>query len=310
MSPSSYIYDGVQLPCLRGFKPTCTVQENSPTATNDCDGDDTLEESLLCVFQNPSLSLVLGELRLVGRNLIEVPPEVASLPGLHTLDLSHNHLSTLPVTLVCAPTLRNLQLNCNNLSLQPVPPWFQHLTRCSKLNLQENPMGAQFDIALPGSPKALQRLKVVNLGDCSLSSLPACFLTLRDLHTLHLSNKDDQETAKKEKKQRRTSQAEYRGCKNLLTLPPLDALVGLVRLEVVGCSLSYLPSLASLTSLNLLVASSNKLTTLPDLPTSLTVLSVEENNLLLLPSLGHLIKLAHIIVSHNAISDIRYWSCK
>ena len=295
MSPSSCTYGGIQLPC--GLQPTCQVQDNCAGESNS---DHSFEESLLCPFQNPTLSLVLGEVRLSNRNLTEVPPEVAALRGLHTLDLSHNRLTTLPPTLVSAPTLRDLKLNSNNLSLQPVPTWFQHLQCCSKLNLERNPLGARFDI-IPG--RALRRLKVLNMGDCSLSSLPKCFLSLRDLHTLHLSNREDEETAKKN--QRRANQVDYRGCKNLLTLPPLDALVGLVRLEVVGCCLSHLPSLASLPSLKILMASSNKLTTLPELPAALTLLSVEENNLLLLPYLAHLHKLAHIIASHNAISDIR-----
>jgi len=299
MSPSSYTYGigGLQLPC--GLKPTCQVQDNCAGESNR--EDDAFEGSLLFLFQNPKLPLVLGEVRLVSRNLTEVPPEVSSLRGLHTLDLSNNHLTTLPSTLLSAPTLRELNLKSNNLSLQPVPLWFQHLSCCSKLNLQENPLGGQFHI-VPG--RALQRLKVLNLGDCSLSTLPLCFLSLRDLHTLHLSNREDRETAKQKKNQWRATQAHYRGCENLLTLPPLDALAGLVRLEVVGCSLSHLPSLASLPSLKLLVASSNKLTTLPDFPTALTVLSVEANDLLLLPSFAHLTKLAHIIASHNAISDI------
>jgi len=299
MSPSSYTYGGVQISYPSGLKPAC--QDNFASENNN--SDDAFEESSLCVYQNPTPPWVLSEVRLVGQNLTEVPPEISSLQGLHTLDLTHNHLTTLPSTMASATTLRELKLEGNNLSLQPVPPWFQHLSCCSRLNLQENPLGARFDITL-GSSRALQRLKVVNLGDCSLSSIPSCFLNLRDLHTLHLSNRGEQETAMKEKNQRRATQANYRGSKNLLTLPSLDSLVGLARLEVVGCSLSHLPSLASLPSLRLLLASSNKLTTLPDLPTSLTALSVEKNNLLLLPSLSHLPKLAHIIASHNAISDI------
>ena len=309
MSPSSYTYGGVQVSCSNGLK--LNYQDNSAAedvTNNNYNSDDTFEESSLCLFQNPTFPWVLGDVRLAGQNLTEVPPEVSSLQGLHTLDLSHNHLTTLPPTLASATTLRELTLGGNNLSLQPVPPWFQHLSCCSRLNLQENPLGARFDI-IPGSSRALQRLKVVNIGDCSLSSIPLCFLNLKDLHTLHLSNRGEQETATKEKNQRCATQADFRGSKNLLTLPSLDSLVGLVRLEVVGCSLSHLPSLASLPSLKLLVASSNKLTTLPDLPTSLTVLSVEKNNLLLLPSLSHLPKLAHVIASHNAISDIRFWSC-
>ena len=89
MSPSSFTYGGVQLP--HGLKP-CQVRDN---CADEPYRVDTFEESSLRLFQNPTLRLVrLGEVRLVSRNLTEVPPEIASLPGLHTLDLSHNHLTT------------------------------------------------------------------------------------------------------------------------------------------------------------------------------------------------------------------------
>ena len=80
MSPSSYTYGGVQISCPSGLKPVC--QANFAGENND--SDDAFEESSLCVYQNPTPPWVLGEVRLVGQNLTEVPPEVSSLEGLHT----------------------------------------------------------------------------------------------------------------------------------------------------------------------------------------------------------------------------------
>ena len=309
MSPSSCTYGSVQIPPRNCVKPVCHNKLLSWCADQNVlekkkPNDDSSRAASLHLFQNPSLPLMVGEVRLVGRNLTEVPPGLSSVTGLHTLDLSHNKLTTLPLTMASAPTLRELKLECNDLALHPAPPWLKLLFCCSRFSLQENPLSAGFDI-ISSNSRTLQRLKIVNIGNCSLSSIPNCFLNLRDLHSLCLSNRE-QDTATKEKNHMRASRTSYRSRLNFLTLPPVDALVGLVRLEVAGCSLSHLPSLVNLPSLALLVASSNKLTTLPDLPISLTILSVQKNNLLLLPSFSNLPKLAHVIASHNAISCIRY----
>ena len=107
---------------------------------------------------------------------------------------------------------------------------------------------------------------------------------MKDLRHLNLSSENIPEN-----KTRLVSQISKHQSMNLLTLPSLDPLQGLVKLELVGTSLTSLPSTSSLVNLRILDCTRNCVSSLPSLPPSLVLLNVSHNSLYVLPSLSNLV---------------------
>ncbi len=77
-----------------------------------------------------------GELDLSGRNLTEIPPEIAHLTSLKSLSLSDNQISEIPEALAYLTSLRFLYLNNNQIS--EIPEALAQLTSLQVLNLNNN----------------------------------------------------------------------------------------------------------------------------------------------------------------------------
>ena len=107
---------------------------------------------------------------------------------------------------------------------------------------------------------------------------------MKDLRHLNLSSENIPEN-----KTQLVSQISKHQSMNLLTLPSLDPLQGLVKLELVGTSLTSLPSTSSLVNLRILDCARNCVSSLPSLPPSLVLLNVSHNSLYVLPSLSNLV---------------------
>ncbi|MEH1815805.1 MAG: leucine-rich repeat domain-containing protein [Nostoc sp.] len=79
-------------------------------------------------------------LKLFGKDLTKLPPEIGQLTNLQTLSLYNNELSSLPPEI---GQLTNLQtLNLYNNELSSLPPEFGQLTNLQTLNLSRNQLSS------------------------------------------------------------------------------------------------------------------------------------------------------------------------
>ena len=196
----------------------------------------------LLSFSLPLFKLTV--LNLSGQNMYELPSLICELPSLEILDVSNNNLTSLPDHLVSVHSLKELELSSNYLYQLPI--WFGELSHCMRLGLGNNPFGP--DVAFPANLGSLcRRLKYIQLNNTGLKGLPAPLLGLKDLRHLKLSNETIPEN-----KTRLVSQTSKHQSLNLLTLPSLEPLQGLVKLEIVGTCLTLLPSTSSLVNLRIL----------------------------------------------------------
>ncbi len=115
-----------------------------------------------------------------GSKLKELPPELAGLKSLDSLDLSHNGLVTLPDWL---PRLTNLQtLNLRHNGLKTLPDGFPQLANLQTLELRNNDLKS-----LPEGFGQLTKLRTLDLRNNDLKSLPEGFGQLTKLQTLDLN---------------------------------------------------------------------------------------------------------------------------
>ncbi|PSN57280.1 Leucine-rich repeat-containing protein 40 [Blattella germanica] len=116
----------------------------------------------------------LTVLNIHNNNLTSIPPELACLSKLTRLNVSHNKLQTLPATFFKLCELRSLQLSHNEL--EEVSDDIGDLVMLENLEL---------DVELL---EGLSHLRVLNLRDNEISSLPDEISTLHLLVRLDLSN--------------------------------------------------------------------------------------------------------------------------
>ena len=106
---------------------------------------------------------------------------MASLTGLRSLDLSHNHLLALPESLGNLTRLEQLILSNNRL--KALPESLGNLTRLMQLMINSNRLES-----LPESFGNLIELRILSLSDNFLKSLPESFGNFTHLGILFLDN--------------------------------------------------------------------------------------------------------------------------
>ncbi|MFM6517448.1 MAG: leucine-rich repeat domain-containing protein, partial [Microcystis panniformis] len=79
-----------------------------------------------------------GKLDLSGRNLTEIPPEIAQLTSLRVLELSSNQIREIPEALAQLTSLQRLYLDNNQI--REIPEALAHLVNLKRLVLQNNPI--------------------------------------------------------------------------------------------------------------------------------------------------------------------------
>ncbi|XP_048739714.2 uncharacterized protein LOC125654015 [Ostrea edulis] len=112
-------------------------------------------------------SISLYERMTVAFNAItEIPPEMPlRIPHLHTLDLSHNLLETLPESFGLQFHIRTLILRNNKL--KSLPQSFVHLVKLEKIDLSNNLLKE-----LPQDIGKMEAIKKVNVSGNKLRQLP------------------------------------------------------------------------------------------------------------------------------------------
>ena len=120
-------------------------------------------------------------LYLRGRYLKTLPPEIAKLTNLTSLDLSDNQLTSLPQEIGELTDLSGLDLSGNQLT--GVPPEFIKLRSLAGFNFSSNQLRT-----IPSEITYLTDLTRLNLSHNQLSSVPPEIANLTKLTTLDLSH--------------------------------------------------------------------------------------------------------------------------
>ncbi|XP_067454161.1 leucine-rich repeat-containing protein 40 isoform X2 [Thunnus thynnus] len=179
----------------------------------------------------------LTKLLLSSNQLTQLSDDIRLLPGLSTLDLHDNQLSSLPSALGELQELQQLRLSHNQLRSLPVEVYT--LKNLRSLTLQQNLLES-----LPEELGQLENLTELDLSNNQLTSLPSTLGRLTCLQKLHL-------------------------CHNKLSCLP-DSLTQLTNVKLLDCSnnqLTDIPaSLSEMLALEQLYLRHNKLRLLPQLP--------------------------------------------
>ncbi|NEQ33180.1 MAG: TIR domain-containing protein [Leptolyngbya sp. SIO4C5] len=243
-----------------------------------------------------------------------LPPEIAQLTNLQTLNISSNRLSSLPPEIAQLTNLQTLNISSNRLS--SLPPEIGQLTSLKELNLGRD-LNFSFNSSrnlnqlsnLPPEIVQLTALQTLNLSSNQLSSLPPKIAQLTALQTLDLSS-NQLSSLPPEIVQLTNLQTFDLSSNQLSSLPPKIAqLTALQTLNLSSNQLSSLPpKIAQLTALQTLNLSSNQLSSLPPKIAQLTALQMLDlrNNQLssLPPEIVQLTNLQSLDLSHNALSGL------
>ncbi|CCH92805.1 Leucine-rich-repeat protein (fragment) [Microcystis aeruginosa PCC 9432] len=122
-----------------------------------------------------------GKLALSGRNLTEIPPEIAQLTSLQSLDLSYNQISEIPEALAQLTSLQYLDLYNNQIS--EIPEALAQLTSLQYLHLSNNQIRE-----IPEALAHLTSLQDLDLSDNQISEIPEALAHLNSLQRLYLYN--------------------------------------------------------------------------------------------------------------------------
>lgn len=223
----------------------------------------------------PELDLSLLYSRAALVPLTHIPVEIQALDWLESLDVSHNHIETLPEWL-CDLNLTSLDVGANPLG--NLPEWMRSLTNLTVLHVWRNNFNS-----IPEWMRELTNLEVLNIGGNKLMSLPRWLCELSNLKEFWI------------------------GSNSLGALPEwLHELRNLTHLNVRRNNLTRLPeSLHDLKDLTELLLDDNELTSLPEWLSnlhSLTSLSVACNKLRVIPEwLVHLPNLEQLSVYRMVI---------
>ncbi|KUJ20721.1 L domain-like protein [Mollisia scopiformis] len=203
----------------------------------------------------------LETLDLHGNVLIALPRGLRRLELLTTLNISNNKLGNDCFEVVSQiPSLRDLKIAGNGLT-GPLDPSVTNLKNLESLDLQRNAL-----ISLPEGLAELVRLRVLNITENSFTSLP--FETLRHLPLTELYAAKNKLTG-------------------TLVYSEVDELSLLQILDVTSNLLTSLDNAGHLRlpALHQLNCSINRLTSLPDMSSwiSLLTLAAEDNNIAAIP---------------------------
>ena len=102
-------------------------------------------------------------------SITRIPPEIPlRLPHLSHLNISHNHVTSLPESFSLLFHLKTLLIQYN--SIQQLPESFVHLVKLERLDLSHNSIQE-----LPENMGEMESLTKLNLCDNQLTSLPLSF---------------------------------------------------------------------------------------------------------------------------------------
>ena len=118
----------------------------------------------------------IGSIKLFDNNFKRVPPSIRHCKNLEHLDLEHNRIKHIPRFIAQLDSLRSLDLNHNRLKLSKSD--VKHASKVKKLSIGGNNIKK-----LPKNIGILQCTNL-NLGKNKLSSLPASFVDLKQVHHL------------------------------------------------------------------------------------------------------------------------------
>ena len=118
----------------------------------------------------------IESIKLFDNNLKRVPPSIRHCKHLEHLDLEHNQIKHIPRYIADLDSLRSLDLNHNRLKLSKSD--IKHASKVKKLSIGGNNIEK-----LPENIGILQCTNL-NLGKNHLSSLPASFADLKQVHHL------------------------------------------------------------------------------------------------------------------------------
>lgn len=120
------------------------------------------------------------ELRLDGRNIDALSPEIGAFTTLEILSITNNHLTALPSAIGQLQQLQELHLSYN--ALQTLPADVAQLEQLQLLDLSDNDL-----VELPPEIGRLANLRVLKLNNnCSLTALPIQLAFLKNLEHLSL----------------------------------------------------------------------------------------------------------------------------
>ncbi|REJ60675.1 MAG: GTP-binding protein [Microcystis aeruginosa DA14] len=119
-----------------------------------------------------------GKLDLSGRNLTEIPPEIAQLTSLQELNLSINQIREIPEAFAHLTSLQFLFLYNNQI--REIPEALAQLTSLQRLYLSNN--------QIREIPDHLTSLQYLYLSDNQISEIPKALAQLTSLQDLGLSN--------------------------------------------------------------------------------------------------------------------------
>ena len=118
----------------------------------------------------------IESIKLFDNNFKRVPPSIRHCKNLEHLDLEHNQIKHIPRFIAQLDSLRSLDLNHNQLKLTESD--IKHASKVKKLSIGGNNIEK-----LPENIGILQCTNL-NLGKNKLSSLPASFANLKQVHHL------------------------------------------------------------------------------------------------------------------------------
>ncbi|MCP4699184.1 MAG: hypothetical protein GY862_20375 [Gammaproteobacteria bacterium] len=228
--------------------------------------------------------------------------QVLELPGLTSLDLSHNNLIDLPEAVTWLQNLTSLDLSWDHLS--DLPEAVSRLQNLTSLDLR-------FNLLLTDLPEAvtrLQNLTSLNLYTTGLSDLPETISRLQNLTSLDLAMNHLSDLPKAISRLQKLTSLDLH-MNNLSDLPEaVTRLQNLTSLHLDANHLSDLPEtvsqLQNLTSLHL---GNNRLSTLPEAVTrlqNLTSLSLGDRLSTLPDTVSRLQNLTQLDLTSNQLSDL------
>ncbi|CAH2034360.1 unnamed protein product [Thlaspi arvense] len=149
----------------------------NPEVNNTISCDCTFNNSTTCHITE----LILGNFSLMGK----LPPELAKLRYLRSIDLSSNYLSgTIPVEWASMPYLTSIFLSANRLS-GDLPTWLQNIKNLKLLGIEGN----QFSGKIPDELGNLTNLTKLHLASNQFTgSLPITLAKLVNLEQFWISD--------------------------------------------------------------------------------------------------------------------------
>ncbi|XP_074523998.1 leucine-rich repeat-containing protein 40 [Halichoeres trimaculatus] len=244
----------------------------------------------------------LTTLDLHDNQLSSLPSAVGELQELQQLRLSHNQLKTLPVEVCTLKSLRSLTLQQN--LLESLPEELGNLENLTELDLSNNNLKC-----LPSSLGDLTCLQKLSLCHNKLSCLPDSLARLRNVKLLDCSNNQLTDVPSSLSEMPVLEQLYLRH--NKLRLFPKLASPVLKELYVGNNQIEQLETeqLACLTAISLLELRDNKIKSLPEqitLMNTLTRLDLTNNDVSTLPaSLSLLPNLKVLLLEGNPLRGIR-----